>query len=206
LRVSPAFFGSIARRLQQELTMRCTRLTRRIIAAISLALVLSVPPLLRATPPGTLAPTVPFVQFTGHDSQRTKPGFFLVRADQPWRRLWAEHSGKPTDEGMSMARHLAPKIDFDRCIVIAYFAGSTANSDGAVVEEVRESGEALTVRFIDATFQTAGQDGRGGAVDVNPYAFWVLPTTTKPIVIEEGNYSSKRDPVRWKEVHRFEAK
>src|SRR5688500_16578533 len=114
--------------------MRCTRPTRRIIAAISLALILSVPPLLRATAPGVMAPSVPLVQLTGHDSQRTKPGFFLVRADQPWRRLWAEHCGKPTDDGMSMARHVAPKIDFDRCLVVAYFAGSKVNSDGAVVE------------------------------------------------------------------------
>ncbi|MEX2219739.1 MAG: hypothetical protein WD749_13380 [Phycisphaerales bacterium] len=146
----------------------------------------------------------PLVQWTGAHSKKTEAGFVLVRDDAAWRTLWAEHEGARTDEPYVFTRHAAPKIDFDRCLVVAYFAGKRTNQDGAVAEAVEQVGGATRLRFHPSTFQTAGPGG--GAQSVTPYAMWVIPATNAPVVIEEARRSLKDEPVRWEEVKRFGAR
>ncbi len=150
--------------------------------------------------------TLPYVQWIGADSKRTEPGFEIVRDDAAWRALWGAHTGTDTTPGGAMRRHAAPEVNFDRCVVVAHFRGRSTNHDGEVVHGVDESAERVRVRFIADTFQTASFDGPDRGVATTPYGIWVLPRTEKPVVIEEGTRELKNEPVRWREVKRFDGR
>jgi hypothetical protein len=173
--------------------------------ALRIAIVASVcASLLGGTLCGPEQESLPYVQWIG-DSSGHEAGFVLARDESQWRALWAAHSGVPAAHG-AMKRHAAPEVNFERCLVVAYFRGPTTNEDGEVVRAVDETADAVRVRFSAHTFQTASFDGTGGAVSTTPFGIWVLPLTDKPIVIEEGRTGLKADPLTWREVHRFEGR
>lgn len=146
----------------------------------------------------------PCVQWVGHWSERAAPGFVIVRDEAAWRALWADHTGVLAKEG-AMKRHAAPKVDFERWMVVGCFSGVNINGDGEVARSVAEDGGALRVRFVSSSFQTAGPGG--GGVDVRPYGLWVVPATDKPVVVERGHITKDpREGVRWDEVWRSGAK
>lgn len=147
-----------------------------------------------AEPAGTGAP--PCVQWTGPETRHEAAGVVVARSEAAWRALWASHSGAKAEEG-AMTRHAAPRIDFTRFMVVAYFRGPSTNTDGAVASDVLV-GEKVRVRFEASTFQTAGPDG--GAVKTRPFALWVVPRTDGAVVLEEGRRTLKGAPVKWVEV------
>ena len=147
--------------------------------------------------------TIPFVQWVGHDSLRAEPGYVLVRDETAWHDLWARHRGGPEGEG-AIARHFAPKVDFDRCMVVAHFRGRVVNGDGEVVGEVREFDDHVRIRFESSTFQTFGFDDRGGAVNAQPYGIWVIERSDKPVVVERAVRALKKADVEWHEAARFQ--
>lgn len=150
--------------------------------------------------------SLPLVQWAGAESAHGA-GFVLVRDDAAWRALWGGHTGKEAAAGGAMNRHAAPEVNFDRCVVVAFFRGPATNEDGEVVRAVEEVGGMVRVRFSCDSFQTAGGfDGTGGAVRTTPFGIWVLPATEKEIVIEEGTAELKDRPLEWREVKRFEAR
>lgn len=151
--------------------------------------------------PGGVA-KLPVVQWAGHDTQRRDPGFVVVANAAAWDRLWEEHTGDPIGAG-ALHRNKAPKVDFERCVVVAYYRGPSTNRDGETVRDVLETDGRLRVRFVGDTFQTSGPGG--GAVKTRPFGIWVLPRTGKPIVIEEGRHGLKDEPLRWGEVASFAA-
>jgi hypothetical protein len=154
--------------------------------------------------PGGLADKPPCVQWVGHWTQRAEPGFVIVRDEAAWRSLWAEHTGLDVKDG-AMKRHAAPKVDFERWMVVGCFRAATINGDGEVARSVMEDGSVLRVRYVSSSFQTAGPGG--GGVDVRPYGLWVVPATDKPVVVERGHITKDpREGVRWDEVWRSGAK
>ncbi len=149
---------------------------------------------------------LPFVQWAGAESAH-EAGFVLVRDEAAWRALWGSHTGQAGAGGGAMNRHAAPEVNFDRCVVVAFFRGPSTNEDGEVVRAVDEVGGRVRVRFSCDSFQTASSlDGKGGAVQTTPFGIWVLPATEKGIVIEEGTAELKDRPLEWREVKRFEAR
>jgi hypothetical protein len=162
------------------------------LAACSAAGVIAAPALRRGA-------ELPYVQWVGSQSQHA-PGFTLVRDEESWRDLWQEHTA--ADAGTT-GRHFAPQVDFERCMVVAYFRGLATNEDGETVRAVDEADEHVRIRFVSDTFQTASFDGSGGTVRTSPFGIWVLPATTKAVVVEEGNAELKDRPLKWREVHRF---
>jgi hypothetical protein len=146
---------------------------------------------------------MPYVQIAGHDSARKEPGYELITSEGVWRALWGEHRGTAGKEWSVLTRHEVPAIDFTQCVVVACFGGESTNSDAKVVEQVIETDDALHIRYITASFQTAGPDG--GAIKTSPYGFWVLPRIAKPIIIETAKPRLKSEPVTWHETHRFPA-
>ncbi len=150
------------------------------------------------------APLPPCVQWVGHDSKFTEPGFRLVRDEESWKTLWAAHTGHAREYG-AIGRHAAPKIDFERYMVVAYFRGPTTNRDGEVLETVHPGEDRLVLRFESWSFQTASFSGPDKGVATTPYGLWVVPASDSEIVIEEGRPSTglKADPIVYKEVFRF---
>jgi hypothetical protein len=154
---------------------------------------------------GKPAPTTPLVQWAGSTSKH-EPGFFLIQDDPAWQKLWAKHTGQPADLAFTQARHLAPKIDFGRCLVVAYFRGRAVNQDGEIATSVQDLPDQVLIRFEPSSFQTSGEGPRGGAQDTTPFGLWLIPVTQKPIVIQEIRRELKDQPQTLHEVKRFPAR
>jgi len=152
--------------------------------------------------PAKPAPTPPLVQWAGFTSKH-EPGFFLIQGQADWQKLWFEHSGASPDLQYTQYRHIAPKIDFTRAMVVAYFRGPSVNADGEVATSIQDLPDQFLVRFEHSGFQNSGPGPRGGAVDTTPFGLWVIPLTEKPIVIQEIHRELKDEPSTFREVKRF---
>jgi hypothetical protein len=141
-----------------------------------------------------------YVQFVGHDAKRVQEGFVVARTEKGWTGIWQDYTGQNAGYG-AIERNRIPKIDFERCMVVAYFGGKRTNTDGYTAREIAEAKGVVRLRFEASTFQTAGMDARGGAQDTTPYGVWVIPATDKPVVIERGRRGLKDQPPKWEEVH-----
>ncbi|MFN0136362.1 MAG: hypothetical protein ACKVS9_09640 [Phycisphaerae bacterium] len=183
-------------------------LTRNVIAASSIALVAGLAGVsslgMAARPPVT--DTLPAVQLVGHDSKILTPRFVLVRDQEAWDALWAEHTGVDVKHG-AMARHTAPKIDFARFMVVGAFGGATTNTDGEEARSVSLSDHAVRIRYESSTFQTSSfSDRPDTGVKTSPFGLWVIEASNMPVVIEEGRRGLKDSPLSWHEVKRFVVK
>lgn len=144
---------------------------------------------------------MPAVSFIGHDSLITERRFARVTTKAEWVALLEEHLGDRMP--MSLTDWpLPPVVDFDRYQIVAFFRGSAWNTNGEFVVSVEDRGADWLVRFDSSTFQTMGPDG--GGMRATPFGIWILPRTSKPIVIEENVQGLIGKPPVWKEQHRFE--
>ncbi|MBL9030155.1 MAG: hypothetical protein JNM80_00430 [Phycisphaerae bacterium] len=159
----------------------------------------------RSRPPQSSSPEPrpPMVQWIGHESKHPA-GFVVVRDDEAWRALWGKHTGRPADDRGAMHRYIAPRIDFERCMVVGHFAGPSVNADGEVAASVRETAEHLVIRFVSSTFQSAGPGG--GGANTTPFGLWVVPASSLPILIEEGRHGGKQGALVWEEAARLPGK
>ncbi len=158
------------------------------------------------TVPAPTKDTLPAVQFVGHNSKITTPRVVLAEDQPTWTLLWCEHVG--LDASVTPpTRHLVPKIDFTRYVVVGVFGGEMTNTDGEVAEGVVISDDAVRIRYVSSTFQTSSFGGNADpGVKTAPFGLWVIEKIKKPIVIEQGTRGLKDSPLSWKEVKRFEAK
>lgn len=180
-------------------------LTRLIIAAAVCSLLALT---LAAAPQPAPVETRPLVQLVGHDSKIAQPRFVLVRTEEQWLKLWAEHAAVPAEFSV-MTRHAAPKVDFSRCLVVGSFSGLTTNTDGLVARTISTTPDAVRIRFEASTFQTARFDGKPDTgTRTSPFGIWIidLPTPGTPIILEQAKRVLKADRVQWEEVKRFDGK
>jgi hypothetical protein len=143
------------------------------------------------------APAV-YVQITGHDAKRDQEGFVVARTEKGWIDIWQGYTGNSAGHG-AIERNRIPRIDFDACMVVAYFGGKRTNTDGFIAEEVAFENGSLRLRYIESTFQTSGPGG--GGQSTTPYAVWIIPATDRPIAIERGRRGLKDAPIKWELVH-----
>lgn len=157
-------------------------------------------------PPYPMPLTPPCLCLYGPDSAINQRRFERIRDEQAWVTLWAEHAG-PT----SPAPALAPKVDFARYEVIAFFRGDSQNRNGEIAEDVEITKDLVRIRFDSASYQTAViADPRqpapqSAAAPCRPYGLWVIPRTSKPIAIEENLQGVKGFPPVWRAQHQFSA-
>lgn len=135
----------------------------------------------------------PLLVLTGADSKAEQAGFFRAESADELKAHWLAHLGLKAEEAFRQ-RSPVLDVDFDRCMVVVLFQGRKTNSRGLDVLGLEESDSALTLRYDDRSFQTAG-----GVVNVVPFAFVVLPKTNKPVVVEENVQNLKNQPPKWKE-------
>lgn len=153
------------------------------------------------------APSVkPYVQWAGHDSQVAERAFVIARTEDEWLDLWARHTGKPASHG-AMGRHAAPKVDFDRCLVVGYFNGRGTNTDGQIAESISTHDDGVHLRFETASFQTASfGPGPDKGETTTSFGLWVIDKTDKPIIVEQSHLRGKGGERTWHVVHTFAAK
>jgi hypothetical protein len=125
--------------------------------------------------------------------------------EQAWDNLWLSHLGKT--EADKFREHIpVVTIDFEKNIVIAIFQGTSTNSRGLQITSVDEAKDFITLCFQGMSYQTAGGlGGGGGSVQVTPYAFVVVPKSSKVIVVKEDIQVPKDKPPEWKERARLRA-
>ncbi len=142
----------------------------------------------------------PFVVISGADSHVTKPSLAAIQVDEQWQRVWAQHLGTTVDD----AYRAAMEVDFDRCMVVAVFRGSTRNVRGVAIDSVSVRGESIRIRLDDVGYQTGGKSNER-PLD-RPYAYIVLPKSAKQVVVEENVQQYKGKPPVWKEWLRIEGR
>jgi hypothetical protein len=136
----------------------------------------------------------PLIVLNGGDSQVKHESFRRLSSEKEWDETWAEHLGTTTDD------YYRTGFDFDsqNLMVVAVFLGETINVTGIEVSEILESPNTITIRTIDRGYQTMVQEGEEFPPPDRPYAFILLPRSTKEVVIEEGLLREKGGPPEWK--------
>jgi hypothetical protein len=171
------------------------RITAIVLAiACTLAGLLDVP---AEEPAGRLMK--PCVVISGADSHVTEHQYRRIISADEWIRVWQEHKGeKPTGQYDLFYNPLAlPLIDFDRYMVIAIFQGNGWNSAGLRAISISVEDKRIVFRFEDKSYQTGGPHGGGRRVAV--YGFFVVPRSTKSVVLEDNVQQYKGKPPVWQE-------
>jgi hypothetical protein len=146
--------------------------------------------------PAPAATVAPFVTLSGANSHVTEARCLRITTADDWAAIWLEHVGEPPKPQYNLYFNKAglPVVDFERCMVIAVFAGASGNCAGvSAVAGPLEDPEAETktpvaagdmvLRLAWHEYQTAGPDG--GGVDANPFGFFVVPRTQAPLVVQD---------------------
>jgi hypothetical protein len=136
----------------------------------------------------------PYVSWSGAHSKLAERLCLRITSQEEWAKLWERHAVKGTD---------VPQVDFGHCMVVAAFQGKASNSDGVVAKSITEKAGRILVRLDERFYQTLGPDG--GGVRVTAYGLFVLPRSSKPVVVEENAQSTIGAPAVWKERKRFGA-
>ncbi len=178
----------------------------RTVACVTLLSLLPWPAAQDPAPPRAVAaaPARPVVALTGATSAIEKEGYHRIQDAQSLARLWLQHRGKPQPDGEYGFFYNdagVPEVDFERYEVVAIFGGKCVNSAGFAVESIADEPGRRLVRFDHRHYQTAGPDG--GAESAKPFAFFVLPRTPLPIVLEEDVQGMINQPPQWKERARL---
>jgi hypothetical protein len=141
--------------------------------------------------------TAPLAVLTGNDSHVKARTYERIASPTDWKKTWLKHLGMKEDT----IYRPAMEVDFDRCEVVALFEGESWNTCGFVVHSVTERDDSILLRVEGVYYQTEG-DGDC----VAPFAFVVVPKSSKPITLEQSDPHFPNEPPRWKEVARFAAK
>lgn len=141
----------------------------------------------------------PCVVITGTDSHVAEHRYHRITSADDWMRLWQEHKAqKVTDQyDMYYDPLTLPLIDFDGYMVIGIFQGNGWNSAGLRAVSISEENNRIIFRFDEKSYQTSGLNG--GGQKVAAYGFFVLPRSTKPVVLEENVQGLIGKPPVWKE-------
>jgi hypothetical protein len=142
---------------------------------------------------------LPLVVLSGADSRYTGPSYELIKKPSELTKAWAKHLGTSEED----AYRPALVVDFDRCMVVAVFRGERRNVRGIEVEPLVEGNGAMTIRFSEIGYQTGGK-GNLQPPD-RPYAFIVVPKSSKSIVLEENVQQYKGQPPIWKQSAKLPA-
>jgi hypothetical protein len=173
-------------------------------AALSLAFIglSALPSTLSEDEPGSYSK--PYVSWSGAHSRIETKRCIRITSEAAWIDLWLDHvemeKKGPYDRYYNPAG--VPEIDFDRCMVVCVFQGKKWNSAGVIAVSVREERECIRIRFDDKSYQTMGPDGGGDRV--TPFGLFLLPASSKRIVLEENVQALMNREPRWKERARLE--
>ncbi|RYF50930.1 MAG: hypothetical protein EOO38_04465 [Cytophagaceae bacterium] len=140
------------------------------------------------------ASSAPLVALSGTDSRIVKPSFKRITSDKEWANLWQQHTGKTASEYYDQS-HM-PRVNFDNCMVIAIFSGSSLSNDGVSALSVTEQPEKVVLRYSNRYLQIEMPDAKTKkkAAINGAFGMFVLPRSTKPVVLEEAFITRKGKP------------
>ena len=143
----------------------------------------------------------PLLALDGRESKNTKAGYHRIESSEAWKALWLRHNtGTEKPDKIPVAMPQA-EVDFSRCMVVAVFQGKGELCDGYKVHSVLETDENITVR-IQARYFAVGETT---APKTAAWGIFVLPRSTKRLLVELDTKSDKIDPPKWTKVAEFKA-
>jgi hypothetical protein len=170
--------------------------------SVVVAMLCALPVVLHAQQTRAVEPTIaPLMEISGSDSRITDRSTRLIGNADEWRQLWQKHTGK--ENSKDTIQEGMPRLNFDRCIVVAIFQGKQHSNLGVVAKSVEERPEAIVLRVENRWFGSRTRLGDPPPQKMTPYGFIVLPRTTKEILLEEAVASSKQYPQTFEERSRF---
>ena len=142
----------------------------------------------------------PYVTWSGPDSAIQMPKYECARNEKDWAALWEKHSGAPLKRD-NVQQPFMPHVDFEQCVVVAVFKGPGVNSNGVIVSEIVEEPDRILFRYDESTYQVSFglNDKPRELPKVYPFGIFVLPKTSKPIVLQENTQGLKDEPPKWTE-------
>jgi len=146
----------------------------------------------------------PCVTITGANSHVSERSYHRITSIEGWTQIWQKHKGQKDDDKYDYYYDPLelPLVDFDNYMVIGIFQGSSWNSAGLKSVSISEEDDRIVFRFDDKPYQTEGLDGGGKEVTV--YGFFVIPRSSKPVILEENVQGIIGKPPVWKERIEFE--
>jgi hypothetical protein len=155
---------------------------------VALATVLLLPNVAASADPAKEA-THPYVTLTGTDSHIKERSYHRVVSEDEWIKIWQRHKGAKESKDYDFFYNPLglPYIDFEKCMVIAVFQGSSVNSAGLKTVAILEEKDRIVLRFEEKWYQTMERAGTGhGGNHVTVYGFFMLPRSSKTVVLEEN--------------------
>lgn len=145
--------------------------------------------------PGNESPaaSIPIVGISGVGSKAKETGWVRVTSADGLRALWNEHAGDESDAPAP------PSVDFDRCVVLAYFDPDALNASGVRVESIEPYEHGLIVRYDVVQYQTAsfGAEKLPAPSRNAPYGFFVIDRSNSRLVFHEDTQPLLNHPPQW---------
>lgn len=138
----------------------------------------------------------PYVTLTGTNSQVKERSYRRAASEDEWIKIWQRHKGEKESKDYDLFYNPLglPSIDFEKCMVIAVFQGSGWNSAGLKAVAILEKKDRIVLRFQNKWYQTGPH-----AKQVTVYGFFVLPRSSKTVVLEENVQNIIGGKPVWKE-------
>lgn len=134
--------------------------------------------------------------WSGPESGVTEQCYLRITSRKEWKRLWRRHCDKWT-----------PRIDFEKQMVVAVFQEQGHNNNGVLPVSLDEDEHRVRLRFNNRGYCTQ-LPGRGTGSEppetkVTPYGIFVIPRSSKSLVLEEDARRYHRSPCLFRERARF---
>jgi hypothetical protein len=135
----------------------------------------------------------PIVGITGMGSKVKQAGWVRVASAGALRTLWDEHTG--AEAGAPQP----PTVDFERCVVIAYFEPEVGNASGVRIESIEPYEHGLIVRYDVVQYQTAsfGPGEPPPPAKNQPYGFFCIDRSEGDVWFFEDVQSLLNQPPIW---------
>jgi hypothetical protein len=143
----------------------------------------------------------PLVTLAGAESKIGEKEYDRITTHDELVKVWLRHVGAdPARHDDFYNEAGVPDVDFERCMVVAVFGGRCINSAGIYAVGVAEEADRVLLRFDHRSFQS-GPEGKRAT----PFGFFVVPRSSKALVLEENVQRLIGGKPEWKERARFDA-
>lgn len=142
---------------------------------------------------GVHASSIPIVGISGVGSRVKEAGWVRVTTPDALRELWSEHTGGASDAPQP------PTVDFERCVVIAYFDPRIGNASGVHIESITPCEHDVRVQYDVVQYQTASFGG-GEAPSTaknSPFGFFVIDRYEGRMLFDEDVQHLLNEPPAW---------
>ena len=143
----------------------------------------------------------PIVAWVGSYSAIEQRQYQRITNAKDWLTLWTEHQGERIERD-SYGEPAIPAIDFETNMMLAIFRGKAWNVRSESLLDFSELENNIRIRFDARTYQT---DGPAEDKDyTRAYGIWVLPRSTKSIMLIENVQGLIGGSPKWKTQHTFD--